>query len=84
MSYLCCCWLFLTTLMLFLANCLWLILIGLNGFEKTKMLHTNDRFEDLISLITFKFFIIKSAAYMNDVFTLAGILIPTLEHPFSD
>lgn len=71
--------------MLFLANCLWLVLIGLNGFEKTKMLHTNDRFEDLIiSLITFKFFIIKSAAYMNDVFTLAGILIPTLEHPFSD
>lgn len=71
--------------MLFLANCLWLVLIGLNGFEKTKMLHTNDRFEDLIiSLITFKFFIIKSAAYMNDVFTLASILIPTLEHPFSD
>ena len=46
--------------------------IGLTKFEKIYWLPINDRFEQCISSITFKFCNNKSPAYMNDVFEPAG------------
>ena len=46
--------------------------IGLTEFEKINWLPINDRFEQCISLTTFKFFNNRSPAYMNDIFKPAG------------
>ena len=45
--------------------------IGLTKFEKINWLPINDRFEQCISSMTFKFFNYLSPLYMNDVFKLA-------------
>ena len=46
--------------------------IGLTEFEKINWLPINDRFEQCISSMTFKYFNYLSPLYMNDVFKLAG------------
>ena len=46
--------------------------IGLTEFEKINWLTINDRFEQCISSITFKYFNYLSPLYMYDVFKLAG------------
>ena len=45
--------------------------IGLTEFEKINWLPINDRFEQCISSMTFKYFNYLSPLYMNDVFKLA-------------
>ena len=45
--------------------------IGLTEFEKINWLPINNRFEQCISSMTFKFFNYLSPLYMNDVFKLA-------------
>ena len=46
--------------------------IGLTEFEKINWLPINDRFEQCICSLTFKYFNYLSPLYMNDVFKLAG------------
>ena len=46
--------------------------IGLTEFEKINWLPINDRFEQCISSLTFKYFNYLSPLYMNDVFKQAG------------
>ena len=45
--------------------------LGLTELEKINWLSVNDRFEQCISSMTFKFFNYLSPLYMNDVFKLA-------------
>ena len=45
--------------------------IGLTKFAKINRLPINDRFEQCISSMTFKYFNFLSSLYMNDVFKLA-------------
>ena len=45
---------------------------GLTGFEKINWLPINDRFEQCIWSLTFKYFNNLSPLYMNDVFKPAG------------
>ena len=56
--------------------------IGLTEFEIINWLPINDRFEQCISSMTFKYFNNLNALYMNDVFKPAGQNITTTRTSF--